>query len=681
MVVVDRPLDPGSPRPCGKPATSACSSWRRPTRSRTCRCPSTWPCGSPARPATWACSAGRAWPTRLASGRPAPRRRRRQFARDLAGLTPATAGRRSPPRPAARPALDRPQLDDDGRHRRLVVDRPGPAGGDAGADRPRARSRSTCAAGPARPGRRHHRLGQVRAAADPDRRPGAEPSAPDRCSFLLVDYKGGAAFAEAAALPHTVGLVTDLDGQTTARALRSLGAELTRREAILAAAPGRRHRGPARRRSSSPGWSSWSTSSPPWPRNCPSFVPGLVSIAQRGRSLGVHLVLATQRPGGVVSPEIRANCTLRICLRTTDEADSRDVLGTPDAAHLPVDLPGRAYLRTGSGAPSRCRSRGWRLGRAPRPRPGPEVRGGRGRTVARVPRPSRLRGSDLAAALPARSLATAAATACGRPTGPGGRRSGPIPAGPRRSDDRRPAGPSFPAAACRSAWSTGRTPDPASRWTSTSPTAARGWPSVVRAADAPPLLRTVLGEAVHRLGPGRAPRPRHRVGRRSLGAEAAALPHTGTTVGGDDVLRTGPAGRPPRPGGRCPPAGTGAGRHPLILLLVDGVEAVSTVLDDADPGRGSASLLRLMRDGAAVGLTCVVTADRAVPGGRLAAAPGSASSCPCPTGRTTPWPASPRGRYPRPPAGRGALLGEEALECQLASPRPEAPRRHRTSRR
>ena len=58
---------------------------------------------------------------------------------------------------------------------------------------------------------------------------------PERCSFLLVDYKGGAAFAEAATLPHTVGLVTDLDGQTTERALRSLTAELTRREAILAA--------------------------------------------------------------------------------------------------------------------------------------------------------------------------------------------------------------------------------------------------------------------------------------------------------------------------------------------------------------------------------------------------------------------------------------------------------------
>src|SRR3712207_7890485 len=58
-------------------------------------------------------------------------------------------------------------------------------------------------------------------------------------------------------------------------------------------------------------------------------------------------VLATQRPGGVVSPEIRANCTLRVCLRTTDEAESRDVLGSAQAAVLPVDAPGRGYLRSG----------------------------------------------------------------------------------------------------------------------------------------------------------------------------------------------------------------------------------------------------------------------------------------------------------------------------------------------
>ncbi|MBJ7452538.1 MAG: hypothetical protein JHC71_10695, partial [Blastococcus sp.] len=173
---------------------------------------------------------------------------------------------------------------------------------------------------------------------------------PERCTFLLVDYKGGAAFAEAARLPHTVGMLTDLDGSTTARALRSLSAELSRREALLAA------HGVADLAALPPTVAlarlvivvdEFATLA----EELPGFVPGLIGIAQRGRSLGIHLVLATQRPGGVVSPEIRANCTLRICLRTTDEADSRDVLGTPAAAHLPVHRPGRALLRRGSGEP------------------------------------------------------------------------------------------------------------------------------------------------------------------------------------------------------------------------------------------------------------------------------------------------------------------------------------------
>src|SRR5439155_13136979 len=79
----------------------------------------------------------------------------------------------------------------------------------------------------------------------------------------------------------------------------------------------------------------------------PDFVRGLVSVAQRGRSLGLHLVLATQRPGSAVSPEIRANTALRFCLRVTDPAESTDVLGSPEAAALDRNVPGRAYLRAG----------------------------------------------------------------------------------------------------------------------------------------------------------------------------------------------------------------------------------------------------------------------------------------------------------------------------------------------
>ena len=78
-------------------------------------------------------------------------------------------------------------------------------------------------------------------------------------------------------------------------------------------------------------------------------MPGLVDIAQRGRSLGVHLVLATQRPAGVVDNKIRANTNLRIALRVHDDADSLDVIGTRDAATLPRHRPGRAIARLGAG--------------------------------------------------------------------------------------------------------------------------------------------------------------------------------------------------------------------------------------------------------------------------------------------------------------------------------------------
>ena len=164
---------------------------------------------------------------------------------------------------------------------------------------------------------------------------------PDELTFVLVDYKGGSAFKDCARLPHTVGMVTDLDAHLVSRALVSLGAELRRREHLLAGARGQGPRGllgsaahPARPAGRSRGWCSSSTSSPALAAELPDFVHGLVGIAQRGRSLGIHLVLATQRPSGVVSADIRANTNLRIALRVTDETDSRDVIDAPDAARI-----------------------------------------------------------------------------------------------------------------------------------------------------------------------------------------------------------------------------------------------------------------------------------------------------------------------------------------------------------
>ncbi|WP_347059607.1 FtsK/SpoIIIE domain-containing protein [Blastococcus sp. HT6-30] len=179
---------------------------------------------------------------------------------------------------------------------------------------------------------------------------------PDALNLVLVDYKGGSAFKDCVHLPHTVGMVTDLDAHLVERALTSLGAELRYREHRLAAAGVKDVEDYVDLQAREPGH-------PPLPRllividefaslarELPDFVAGLVGIAQRGRSLGIHLLLATQRPSGVVSPEIRANTNLRISLRVTDGADSSDVLDAPDAARIPQSAPGRGFARLGHGA-------------------------------------------------------------------------------------------------------------------------------------------------------------------------------------------------------------------------------------------------------------------------------------------------------------------------------------------
>ncbi|HEY3438862.1 MAG TPA: FtsK/SpoIIIE domain-containing protein, partial [Actinotalea sp.] len=81
----------------------------------------------------------------------------------------------------------------------------------------------------------------------------------------------------------------------------------------------------------------------------PEFVDGVVDVAQRGRSLGLHLILATQRPAGVIKDNLRANTNLRVALRMADEHDSTDVLGSPVAAGFDPGVPGRGAVRTGPG--------------------------------------------------------------------------------------------------------------------------------------------------------------------------------------------------------------------------------------------------------------------------------------------------------------------------------------------
>ncbi|MCM3884405.1 FtsK/SpoIIIE domain-containing protein [Frankia sp. R82] len=174
---------------------------------------------------------------------------------------------------------------------------------------------------------------------------------PDELVFVLVDYKGGSAFRGCARLPHTLGMVTDLDPALAVRALESLAAELRRREELLAAAAAKdivHYRALRTRDPQLPALprlmlviDEFATLA----REVPDFIPGLVSLAQRGRSLGIHLVLATQRPAGVVTADIRANTNLRIALRVTDPMESTDVIDTRDAAFIAASTPGRALAR------------------------------------------------------------------------------------------------------------------------------------------------------------------------------------------------------------------------------------------------------------------------------------------------------------------------------------------------
>jgi S-DNA-T family DNA segregation ATPase FtsK/SpoIIIE len=177
----------------------------------------------------------------------------------------------------------------------------------------------------------------------------ASASSPDHLTFVLIDYKGGSTFDACARLPHVVGVVTDLDDHLANRALRSLHAEIRRREQLLRAA-------------GTPDLVSYrrTGAGEVLPRlvvvidefaalvtEQPDFLHALVGIAQRGRSLGVHLILATQRPTGVISDDIRANTNLRLALRVQDATDAIDVVGDRAPSTIPRGLAGRAVMRLG----------------------------------------------------------------------------------------------------------------------------------------------------------------------------------------------------------------------------------------------------------------------------------------------------------------------------------------------
>ncbi len=178
---------------------------------------------------------------------------------------------------------------------------------------------------------------------------------PDRTTFLFFDFKGGSGLRPLAGLPHCVGLLTDLSKHHLDRALVSLRGEIRHREELFAAASV----------SDLAEYRRLALASDP---NIPYLVlvidefrmlvdeaPGalreLMRVATIGRSLGIHLIMATQRPQGALSADIRANVTSSIALRVQSEAESMDIINSKAAASISVEAPGRAYLAKASCSP------------------------------------------------------------------------------------------------------------------------------------------------------------------------------------------------------------------------------------------------------------------------------------------------------------------------------------------
>ncbi|GAA3630983.1 hypothetical protein GCM10022200_12250 [Microbacterium awajiense] len=174
-------------------------------------------------------------------------------------------------------------------------------------------------------------------------------------TFLLADFKGGSAFEPLAGLPHVVGVVTDLDGGGARRALESLRAEIRRREGALADAGARDILDP---RVELPRLVVVVDEFAALLADHPELDVMFTDLAARGRALGIHLVLGTQRVTGVVRERLLANVPLRLSLRVADPVDSRTVVGSDAAARIPGGVAGRGVAlvrRAGDAVPERVR--------------------------------------------------------------------------------------------------------------------------------------------------------------------------------------------------------------------------------------------------------------------------------------------------------------------------------------
>jgi DNA segregation ATPase FtsK/SpoIIIE, S-DNA-T family len=463
----------------------------------------------------------------------------------------------------------------------------------------------------------------------------AARSSPQHLSFVLLDYKGGSAFDACASLPHVAGVVTDLDDRLAGRALRSLEAELRRRERFLRDA-GATDLADLRRRGGEPGL----------PRlvvvvdemaglaaDLPDFLPALVGVAQRGRSLGIHLVLATQRPAGVVNDDIRANTNLRIALRVQSAAESQDVLGQPDAAALPPGRPGRALVRCGPDPAVAVQIA--HAGATAVPVRGPAVEV----VAAGAPSPPRSeRGPSTLARLVAAARAAAGELGLAPPPPPW---LAPLPATVALED--------LPAGAVALA----DDPDHQAQHPVTWPAGGGNLLCVGGAGSGVSHALVTLGLT---LAADEPPCRRHLyvvdMGAGGL-APLCALPHCAGVIGAAERERQARLVRRVQVEvDRRRAGGTG----PELVLMVDGLPAWRAAFDDPSGFAVLDALDRIVADGAAVGVRVVATADRpgALPVGVLA-------------GFARRW-SFRQADGPALPAGR-AVDSASGLELQVACPR------------
>lgn len=175
---------------------------------------------------------------------------------------------------------------------------------------------------------------------------------PYEIGFVIIDFKGGGMVNQFKGLPHLIGAITNIDGKAIERSLKSIKAELLKRQTLFAEADVNhidkyiKAYKEGKVKTALPHLVIIVDEFAELKAEQPEFMKELISAARIGRSLGVHLILATQKPAGQVNDQIWSNSKFKLCLKVQTQEDSNEVLKSPLAAE--IREPGRAYLQVGN---------------------------------------------------------------------------------------------------------------------------------------------------------------------------------------------------------------------------------------------------------------------------------------------------------------------------------------------